>query len=364
MGGVKTNSRFSPRFRTVAAVAAFCAAALAHGTSFYTVRFGPGGGTGTMADASFASGRSGSLPACSFVRTGYTFAGWSRAGSATVDFANRATVRDLSNVPGARLEMVANWTPNSYTVRFHANGGTGTMADQSFVYDAPQALRACAFSRADYSFSGWALSPSASASYANKAVVSNLASGNGAVVHLYATWTERINRNLVVCMGDSITQGYNCAGSPYPSRLASLTGKTVLNYGVAGDTSGRGLERLPSALARKPGTVTILFGANDVHGKTVSWTIGNLRSMIRSVKATGARAVIATPTPQRGKWSEYNSKVSQLASAIRSLASSEGVTCVDLNSAFGSGSGYIQSDGLHLTDAGGALIASKFASAL
>ena len=78
----------------------------------------------------------------------------------------------------------------------------------------------------------------------------------------------------------------------------------------------------------------------------------------------GARPIVATPVPQRGKWDSYNDRVSELASAIRALAATEGVTCVDLHSAFGSGAGYIQSDGLHLTDAGGALVARKFAAAL
>ena len=43
--------------------------------------------------------------------------------------------------------------------------------------------------------------------------------------------------NLVVCIGDSLTAGINCEGAPYPSRLAGMCGKTVLNLGVGGVSS-------------------------------------------------------------------------------------------------------------------------------
>ena len=355
--------RFSG-FAGRAAAALLAAAAAAAEGSFFTVRFLPGGASGTMKDASFESSASATLPQCAFTKAGHTFAGWSRGAGEAVSFADRAGISGLAQTPGARLELVAQWKANSYKVRFHANGGTGSMADQSFVYGTAQALSACAFKYADHKFTGWATSASGKAAYSDKAKVSNLTTQNGGVVDLYATWEETINRNLVACLGDSITQGYNCAGAPYPSRIASLTGKTVLNYGVAGETSDYGKRIVNSALARHPGTVTIFFGANDVHGHPASWTVSNIRGTIRAVKAAGARPIVATPIPQRGKWASYNSRVSELASAIRSLCASEGVTCVDLNSAFGSGAGYIQDDGLHLTDAGGALVARRFAAAL
>ena len=353
------------RFAAAAVFAAAFAAAPVCAAAPYSVRFLPGtGGSGTMKDASFDSARAGTLPACAFSRTGHSFAGWARRGDSAAEFADRAAVSGLSTTPGARLELVAQWKANAYAVRFHANGGSGSMADEPFTYGVAKALSACAFSLADHKFAGWATSASGKAVYADRQTVSDLTAADGGIVELFAVWEETLNRNLVACLGDSITQGYNCAGAPYPSRIASLTGKTVLNYGVAGQTSDYGKKIVSSVLARHPGTVTIFFGANDVHGHTTSWSISNIRGTIRAIKAAGARPIVATPVPQRGKWDSYNDRVSELASAIRALAATEGVTCVDLHSAFGSGAGYIQSDGLHLTDAGGALVARKFAAAL
>lgn len=36
---------------------------------------------------------------------------------------------------------VANWNVGTYIVKFNANGGTGTMEDQTFSYDVYQKLR-------------------------------------------------------------------------------------------------------------------------------------------------------------------------------------------------------------------------------
>ena len=45
-------------------------------------------------------------------------------------------------------EVYAQWSPITYSVRFNGNGSTsGTMLDQSFTYDAEQALNANAYKR-------------------------------------------------------------------------------------------------------------------------------------------------------------------------------------------------------------------------
>ena len=49
-----------------------------------------------------------------------------------------------------RLRLVV-----TYTVRFDANGGAGAMPDQTFIYDAQQALASNAFTRTGYTFAGW-----------------------------------------------------------------------------------------------------------------------------------------------------------------------------------------------------------------
>lgn len=171
------------------------------------------------------------------------------------------------------------------------------------------------------------------------------------------------DRNLVACLGDSITQGFHCEGAPYPARLAAYSGKTVKNYGVGGTTSAYGASVVGSALRRKPGYVCIFFGANDcIQGVPAAATVGNLRRIVQACKANKSRAILATPTPMRNGHEKYDGLAAALAAEIRALAKQEQVPCVDLYKSFGTGEGLLGADGLHTTDAGGDLIARKFNS--
>ena len=173
------------------------------------------------------------------------------------------------------------------------------------------------------------------------------------------------NPNLVVCLGDSITQGYGSEGAPYPSRLATYSGNTVLNYAAGGVEASHGAKAIGSALARKPGYVCILYGANDcIHGTSAATTLGNLRRIVQACKANKTRPLIATPTPMRAPHFGQSARILRLTTGIRAMAKEEGVPCIDLNAAFGDGEGLLAPDGLHLTDAGNDLIARKFNSKL
>ncbi len=171
--------------------------------------------------------------------------------------------------------------------------------------------------------------------------------------------------NLVACIGDSLTQGYNCEGDPYPSRLGGMSGKTVLNYGVGGTTSAYGASIISSVLGRKPGYVCILFGSNDaILSRDSTTTKENLRRVIALCKANSSVPILGTPPKMIGSHSLFDGNAATMASVIRELAKEEGVALVDLYKAFGDGTAYLVSDGLHLNDAGGDLIAKKFNSQL
>ena len=114
-------------------------------------------------------------------RTGYTFSGWTVSG---------ATVSNGKfTMPAADVTVTGEFNPNGYTVRFNANGGSGEMADQSFTYNAEQALTANAFTRTGYKFIGWNTDPEAkTAAYTDKQAVKNLTTVNNGTVVLYAIW--------------------------------------------------------------------------------------------------------------------------------------------------------------------------------
>lgn len=78
--------------------------------------------------------------------------------------------------------------PYTFSVKFNANGGTGTMANETFNYGTAKALTANAFTRSGYTFSGWSKTATGSVAYTNRQSVSNLSGTDAATVNLYAVW--------------------------------------------------------------------------------------------------------------------------------------------------------------------------------
>ena len=107
-------------------------------------------------------------------KTGYTFAEWNPELPATL--------------PAENVTYTASWNANTYTVKFEANGGSGTMTDQTFTYDVEQALTANTFTRKGYEFTGWATSADGEKVYDNNESVKNLTTNFDGEVTLYAQW--------------------------------------------------------------------------------------------------------------------------------------------------------------------------------
>lgn len=74
-----------------------------------------------------------------------------------------------------------------YTVAFNANSGTGTMDDQSFMYNVAQHLTTNSFTNSCHAFQGWANTADGPKAYDDGQSVSNLAD-TIATVTLYANW--------------------------------------------------------------------------------------------------------------------------------------------------------------------------------
>ena len=144
--------------------------------------------------------------------TGYKFNCWHGAkGDFNQDTRYKASElsNDIKN--GDTYEWLsAKFSPITYSVRFNGNGSTsGSMSNESFTYDTAKALTANAFKReftvtynyngngssnstakATATFKGWAKTASGSVSYTDKQSVKNLSSTQGAVVDIYAKWTD------------------------------------------------------------------------------------------------------------------------------------------------------------------------------
>jgi acyl-CoA thioesterase-1 len=103
----------------------------------------------------------------------------------------------------------------------------------------------------------------------------------------------------IVILGDSITAGFGLERSQaYPALLQRKVRELglpfeVVNAGVSGDTTAGGLRRVQWALGAGAAVCIIALGGNDgLRGLPVSEMEGNLKSMIRTVRAKCPDAVI------------------------------------------------------------------------
>jgi acyl-CoA thioesterase-1 len=108
------------------------------------------------------------------------------------------------------------------------------------------------------------------------------------------------HRPLIVCFGDSLTEGHGVDfAKSYPAYLqADLDARGyhyhVINQGISGNTTKDGVERLDDMLALKPAIVVVEFGGNDgLRGLPIADSRANLDKIVRTLKASGAKVVLA-----------------------------------------------------------------------
>lgn len=156
----------------------------------YAITFASNGGSGTMAKQTLFVDAWQPLATNSFSRAGYTFKGWDTSAlGETVIYHDQEHVLNLAN--NGITTLYAVWEPNHYIIAFDANGGTGSMESHRIACDEMWQLPNNAFTNADYRFAGWTTNAdNGVVQYNNGAYVQNLSYRDGAVVTLFAVWTQ------------------------------------------------------------------------------------------------------------------------------------------------------------------------------
>lgn len=148
----------------------------------YTVSYNANGGSGAPGQQIKWYGVGLTISSTIPTRTGYSFNNWALSKA-------EADVGRWYYTPGStcgrneNLTLYAAWTPNTYTVSYDANGGTGAPASQTKTYGVTLALSSTIPTRTNYNFKGWSTSANGSVVYA--------AGGNyttNAAATLYAVW--------------------------------------------------------------------------------------------------------------------------------------------------------------------------------
>lgn len=125
----------------------------------------------------------------------------------------------------------------------------------------------------------------------------------------------------IVCFGDSLTYGTGAGkGMDYPSQLAGLIGRPVINLGVPGDTTSGALARIDTVLAKEPRMVLLTLGGNDLKNRVPKETaFKNLERIIQMIQDRGALVVVGgidIPFYGRGFGTAYEELAAKTGSVL------------------------------------------------
>ena len=162
-------------------------------TTKYTVSYNANGGSGAPGNQVKTHGSNLKLSSTKPTRSGFTFVNWNtKSDGSGTSYAPGSTYSTNAN-----LTLYAIWKTNAsggsvtkkYTIKFDANGGTGTTKEVVCDYGSKCTLTGNAFTRDGYEFTGWNTKGDGNGvSYRDREVVKDLSSVDGAIVTLYAKW--------------------------------------------------------------------------------------------------------------------------------------------------------------------------------
>lgn len=190
-------------------------------TNSYSVTVNPNGGTLSVGDSSITKNSNGTATfkttygsgnynalGISATRTGYTAKGvysatsggikiWDASGNCQKDGTYYNSSLKWIWDSGSSLNFYVQWEPNTYTITYNANGGTGAPSTQSFKFDSGEKLSTTVPTRKGYTFAGWYITETKQTLQAGAAIPTGWGSFTAV-----AQWTTNYNRYTVECLVD------------------------------------------------------------------------------------------------------------------------------------------------------------------
>lgn len=191
--------------------------------------YGPKGG------GNYTPGQTG-IAISQAIKTGWHFVNWTNSSGTVISTSSSTTI----TMPTSAATYTANVAKNSYTITYNANGGVGTTASSSHLYDESKALTKNGFTKLGYTFIGWSTSASAtSATYTDQQSVKNLSSTHNATITLYAVWKPYTN--MYICTSKMSSDGKTLQWRPALKYIYTSNGNstpTVSSYSITKTAAG------------------------------------------------------------------------------------------------------------------------------
>ena len=170
---------------------------------------------GTMSSDTISIGSAVTIKSNTFVRGGYSFAGWTTNSDGTDDgygWTGWSGTWNYDNgqygINNNKLTLYARWTTGSYTISYNANGGSNAPANQSKLRDGSINLSSSKPTRTGYMFVSWNTKSDGSGTTYKAGASYN----SNADLTLYAQW--RINKVYIkLDASDGSVRGSTTYGS-------------------------------------------------------------------------------------------------------------------------------------------------------
>ena len=160
-------------------------------------------------------------------KVGYTFKGWSGTDLTGDDNKNVQVVKGTKK----DLSFTANYTANTYKVKFNNNGGEGSITDQTLTYDQATNLTINTFTKTGYTFANWNTKADGTGTmYTDGESVTNLLTDGE--ITLYAQWTKN-SYVIEFDSNDALAQG---TMNNLPAVYDTETTLTLVGYTLEGHT--------------------------------------------------------------------------------------------------------------------------------
>lgn len=152
----------------------------------YSVKYNANGGSGAPSSQTKYYNTNLTLSTKVPTKTGHTLKTGTERWRTTASGSGDKYASGGTYTANASVTLYAQWTPNTYTVSYNANGGSGAPSNQTKTYGTTLKLSSTKPTRSGYSFSGWNTS---SAGTGTKYLSGGNYTANAAVT-LYAQWTQ------------------------------------------------------------------------------------------------------------------------------------------------------------------------------
>lgn len=125
-----------------------------------------------------------------FENVGYKFVEWNTKANGTgITYTPGAVINSVTS----NIDLYAIWEPYKYTVKYNANGGTGSIEDQVFYYGDVISIYDNPFNKDGFDFVGWNSAPDGSGiTYDPYQELEYLNENGDSTITLYAQWREHI----------------------------------------------------------------------------------------------------------------------------------------------------------------------------